>query len=299
MEITTEFPSIKKLLNTEFAIRYHDEKYELGEPGPGGPPDNYDIIIGRNTTFGFDEEIDFWDFDISLNEYTLKSAANNYYKIEYVKHLAGIFNSFKKEINLLRKEHEDTNQQALVLKDIQLELGAFEAEYYEVTIDSEAPRIVGLMHNSVKIIPNDQKKHKDDLAFIAFVVSEFLSQQKEYLQKTLDLLKQHIDNISEHNHLEHNSTVELSPDIEWKRSSTDLLELIVALQETNSLVYKRGSNSRKRLVETFEKLFSLEIKNAESMLTRATERKKDSSPYLTELQLSFDNYCKRKLERKE
>ena len=71
MNIDTTFPSLKKLLNTEFHINYHDEKFELGRPGYGGPPHDDDLVKGIRIPWGFVEEIDFWDFEISLNGYTL------------------------------------------------------------------------------------------------------------------------------------------------------------------------------------------------------------------------------------
>ena len=87
--------------------------------------------------------------------------------------------------------------------------------------------------------------------------------------------------------------------MEWKASDTDMLELIVALLESNSIRLNGEIPSRKELVSTFEQIFSLKLKDFESKLTRATERKKDTSPYLGKLKQSFDDYCLRKIERKE
>jgi len=84
----------------------------------------------------------------------------------------------------------------------------------------------------------------------------------------------------------------------WEASDTDLLELIVALVESGSLQNSTKSILRKEVIEFFSEIFGLEIKDAESKLSRATDRKKDLSPFLTKLKLNFEKYVQKKDELK-
>jgi hypothetical protein len=83
--------------------------------------------------------------------------------------------------------------------------------------------------------------------------------------------------------------------LQWKRSDTDLLELIVALNKSGSIYSNNSPMTRKQTIEFFETLFAYPIKDAESKLSRATERK-DPTPYLSFLKQTFENYVRKKLE---
>jgi hypothetical protein len=79
----------------------------------------------------------------------------------------------------------------------------------------------------------------------------------------------------------------------WCKSDTALLELIAALMEIKAVNNHQNNLTRKEAIDTFSKLFGIEIKDAESKLSRATERKRDVS-FPTALKESFDNYVIRK-----
>ena len=85
-----------------------------------------------------------------------------------------------------------------------------------------------------------------------------------------------------------------APKLIWKKSDIDLLELIVALIESNSIVNSQGSLTRKEAVEQFSTIFNISIKDYESKLSRGTERKKDVSPFLSSLKQAFDDYANSK-----
>lgn len=88
-----------------------------------------------------------------------------------------------------------------------------------------------------------------------------------------------------------------TPTLVWNKRDTDLLELITALVESRSIQNSTGSLTRTEAISTFQKIFGIEIKDAESKLSRATERKKSLTPFLDDLKLSFEQYCYRKVEK--
>jgi hypothetical protein len=83
--------------------------------------------------------------------------------------------------------------------------------------------------------------------------------------------------------------------LHWKKSDTDLLELIVALNEPGSIFCNNSAMTRKQIREFFENLFGMTIKDSESKLSKATDRKRDLAPFLTFLKQTFENYSKKKL----
>jgi hypothetical protein len=56
--------------------------------------------------------------------------------------------------------------------------------------------------------------------------------------------------------------------------------------------------SRKELLSCFESLFGMEVKNAESKLAKATERKNNPTVFLNRLQNAFNSYAEDKLDKK-
>ncbi len=84
---------------------------------------------------------------------------------------------------------------------------------------------------------------------------------------------------------------------QWKDSDTDLLELVTAIQKTNSLVRKDGNPlTRKELIDYFMDLFGRDIKNVEVKLARATNRN-EKTPFLDRLKLAFENYAEEKEDK--
>jgi hypothetical protein len=84
--------------------------------------------------------------------------------------------------------------------------------------------------------------------------------------------------------------------LQWKKSDVDLLELIVALNESGSIFCNNSAMTRKELREFFENLFGMTIKDSESKLSKATIRKRKLAPFLTFLKQTFENYSMKKLE---
>ena len=129
-----------------------------------------------------------------------------------------------------------------------------------------------------------------------FSLSRYWDIQIDVIEKLLRIIKTRIIIIEKTDDYvkEINSLSPLSL-VQWKKSDTDLLELIVALNESGSIFCNNSAMSRKQTIEFFENLFGISIKDSESKLSRATERKKDPAPYITFLRQTFINYSERKL----
>lgn len=88
------------------------------------------------------------------------------------------------------------------------------------------------------------------------------------------------------------------PQYVWKSSDTDLLELVAAIYQNRSIERKDGKTlTRKELVDYFQQIFDLKIKDPEGKLTRATSRKLNITPFLDTLKIAFENYGLEKDEK--
>jgi hypothetical protein len=86
--------------------------------------------------------------------------------------------------------------------------------------------------------------------------------------------------------------------LKWNATDTDLLELITAFHRSNIIVRSdKKEMKRKDLIDFFSQLFDMEIKDVEVKLTRATNRKMSTTPFLDKLKLAFENYVQEKEEK--
>jgi hypothetical protein len=83
--------------------------------------------------------------------------------------------------------------------------------------------------------------------------------------------------------------------LKWEGYDNELIELITALLENKSITLKTGKTTRKAVISQFEQIFDIKLKDAESKLSRSTERNDPDSKILTALQLAYINYVKRKV----
>jgi hypothetical protein len=287
--------SLQELLNLEFHIDYYSRKDKNGR---------LDMILEIPIGNAFEDSwmytvgLDFWNFNISINGFTVKDIVANDERIYYTSRLTDIYVSLVSEIENELAEKPDPKINKLFLISLQNKIELFLGRYYNIKIlerkDLFKP-LDGIWHNSVVLIPNDKRKHLPDTPYTKAIISIFLQQQKQIIENLLSWLVGRIQIVSESSGISFNNTKAINTSIQWKRSDTDLLELIVALNESGSIYCNNSAMSRKQTIEFFENLFSLTIKDPESKLSRATERKKDPAPYLTFLKQTFDNYSKKKL----
>ncbi len=95
-----------------------------------------------------------------------------------------------------------------------------------------------------------------------------------------------------------NEVQHIKPPYRWSKTDTDLIELITALFHSDSI--KRRDNkplTRKELIEYFTDIFDMQLKHAESKLSRTSERKKSRTQYIDLLKSTFENYIEEKDEK--
>lgn len=79
-------------------------------------------------------------------------------------------------------------------------------------------------------------------------------------------------------------------DYKWNATETDLLELVTALYKKEAFLRRDGKIIKRiQLINYFQELLGLEIKDVEGKLTRATDRN-DNTPFLEGLKGAFKNY---------
>lgn len=121
--------------------------------------------------------------------------------------------------------------------------------------------------------------------------------QLERLDRKLDLEKKALT----HQAIANNPVViqggDASP-YNWDASATDMLELVAALHKSDSLKRKDGRPlTRKELIDYFQQIFNMDIKDAEGKLNKATSRKKNMTPFLDGLKATFESYAEEKEEK--
>jgi len=80
-----------------------------------------------------------------------------------------------------------------------------------------------------------------------------------------------------------------SPALIWNKSDTDLIELTSALYMIKAIDKPSGSITRKDLLHTLCNIFGMEIKDAESKLSKATLRN-NPTKFLNNLKETFESY---------
>lgn len=81
----------------------------------------------------------------------------------------------------------------------------------------------------------------------------------------------------------------------WNASDTDLLEVVAALHKNNSIKQKDSKPlTRKELIDYFQQIFNMDIKDVEGKLSKATSRKKNMTPFLDSLKGAFESYAEEK-----
>jgi hypothetical protein len=158
-----------------------------------------------------------------------------------------------------------------------------------------------LKSNSITIeelLDNLKKSHG---SYIKNISDENLKERANYLyasilsEKNLGLFLERFERFQN----EKTPSIQPKTKIKWQKTDTDFLELVTALYESKAVNNESKNLSRKDAIKYFAEIFDIEIKDAESKLTRATDRKKDTSPFLTKLKEAFDSYCQKKDESDE
>lgn len=252
-----------------------------------------------------------WDFSITINGYTLERLVENRKKNDYQKYLEDLFIEYEslRDTESLKK-YSRADCFDLLSKEISLlqriQKGFFDDRNFLEEEDipgyeGTSPMLPLTSHVEIKIIASDSKKYDSEDGFLRACISDFLRIHQRIIKNTLDLLDLRMKWLEYTNDQTFNSnTIDITQHFEpliWCKNDTDLLELITALLEIKAINNQDHNLTRKEAIEIFSKIFNVEIKDAESKLSRATERKKGVSPFLSALKESFDNYAFKKEQK--
>jgi hypothetical protein len=285
---------IKQLICMDFYIEFHEKPYPKGK--------YYHQII--DDYWNFDPDIESWNYNVKINNFQIDNVIESYKSINYKKYLSSLRGEYLKDLNEKMKHFDNkgdylnhVNDQLDLIKNIKINYymsdekndDLYDFEFY-----------IKLTKNSlVNITSNDINKYQPNDDFNLLIISLILSQQLIFIDDAIEILQNRIVWISklDDNYFNAESqSKKVSSNLSWKKSDTDLLELIVALNESGSIFSNNSAMTRKQTIELFEDLFGITIKDPESKLSRATERKKDPAPYLSSLKQTFENYSKKKFE---
>lgn len=273
---------IKTLISTTFYFDYYDYPFKKGEPyfypemDPGD--DSYHRIIGYN------ENRKHFDFSVRIDDFPVKNAS--------IKENFALLHIYinQKYSQILNALQSDDFTPPNDFSDLVLLLENFLNNYYTYEVDGHWAKDTLVSHNFLQIIPNDLKKYDKNNSYYEYVLSEFFAHQKQMVGKILfEIRSYNVYTKMKTTTVQH---------LNWKGSDTDLLELIVALLEKDSL---RDNNdkkmTRKDAIKLFEGIFQMEIKDPESKLSRVSARNTGSLHYLDHLKAAYDDYLKRKEEK--
>jgi len=91
-----------------------------------------------------------------------------------------------------------------------------------------------------------------------------------------------------------------TPPFKWNSNDTDFLELFAALYQNESIVRADGKPlTRKEMLDYFQSILGLEIKDVEGKLTKATNRKLNMTPFIDSIKTAFETYAKEKENKLE
>lgn len=278
----TDFLQI--ISNFDFNIYFHKDK----KPGGKTRLVEHD---GYNS-WCTDPTDSYWEFDIELAGY--------YNFSEYGEFLQKKLDEFKEshDIKYLRQYSRADCYDLLINEKEKLEL--LKKGFFNQSLMNEVNNYGTLVYtdyNYYNINNSDPDKFCEDDFNINLGVSAYLVKKEEkivqainFLNIKLEWLKLSTDELF--SEAKKNSIISVMDNkLIWCKSDTDLLELVTALLEMKAINNSQNNLSRKEAIDIFSKIFGIEIKDAESKLSRATVRKKEISPFLKALKESFDNYA--------
>lgn len=295
---------VKIISSFEFHIIFNNEKHSEGLP-------RYDE---SDYSWHYDPNEDYWDFDININGYTLEKLIENRKNNGYKKYLESLFDEFElvRDTRSLKTytradcfdllSGEITVLERFKMGFYNMDRSIWEQDEDDPEYQGNPPAFPLATHSNIKVIPSESTKYDKEDIFIQACLSDFVRVQQGIFSKTLDSLKLRKEWLDYTNDQTFSLNETLGNKLKlnhlvWGKNDTDLLELITALLEIKAINNNRFNLTRKEAIEFFSKIFDREIKDAESKLSKATDRKKDVSPFLTTLKESFDNYARKKLKK--
>ncbi|MDA9791626.1 RteC domain-containing protein [Schleiferiaceae bacterium] len=158
-------------------------------------------------------------------------------------------------------------------------------------------------------IKHQKEKISEDI--VQQSILRYLNLQKRLLERTKELLKHRTALLRSNTTLlnpqpeQSNNTLPVAPNgqvelfhenpgfspLVWNRTSSDLLELVIALHRSNSISLSTGPIHQKDLIAIFSRFLNKELKFSNQVISALKRRKKPETSYTLELHQQYRFYC--------
>lgn len=258
-----------------------------------------EVKLGRNTGH---VALDLFEFqevlDLSFNGHTSL--------IEYDHHCESLLQGMKEQID---RRLTEVKFREVVVQDIDLlvhEVISQQKRYFP----KKSPEDWFLkLHFQIK-----HQKEKISDSIVQRSILRYLNIQHRLLERTKALLKHRTaflrtttasakvqpigkPSLSTSRHAAFNGQVDMFQDhspqspLVWNRSSSDLLELVVALHRSQAISLAKGSVRQKDLIELFSRFLNKPLKHTNQSISALKRRKKPETSYTLELHSHYLFYC--------
>lgn len=121
---------------------------------------------------------------------------------------------------------------------------------------------------------------------------EFLKNLKYNLRSEIQFVYDQIQHLSKDSNNIPSTNQSSDSGIKWRKHKIDLIELIIALHETESIFNDNKPMNQIDMISVFSDIFRFDLSDYENDLSQAKiKRKKGKAPFLNKLKIAFENYC--------
>ena len=136
-----------------------------------------------------------------------------------------------------------------------------------------------------------EKLRQDPVSILSKIKDNRLKNNTQYLVlagSTKTIIKNYLEKIE--SFVKTGTDSKFQTNLKWLKSDTNLLELIVALLESNSINNNLNDLTQKEAFNSFATFFQKELKDSHKKLNAARNRKKDEPSFLIKLDQFLQDY---------
>jgi len=283
---------LKALLSKRFTIKYYNSIFKKGIP-----------LFNPERIWTYDRLPiggEIYDFSIIIEEYEIENILSSPQNIDYRSYLQVLKRDFLRHIRMIPDTRFKYDTLKEILSELEIHLDEFTKEIIFEGWAEGQQKIND--HFEIELIPLDKKKFIEGCYFRQFT-SIILSHQKELIETTIRALSKELSD-KKYEKLFNQSdatqmNLESSSTINWTKSDTDLLELIIALYEYGAIQNTTKDLTQKDAIMIISSFFGKDdIKDVYKKLNAARMRKKEErANFLSRLAEELNNYYKKQDEK--
>lgn len=246
----------------------------------------YDSIVSELKR----QDITFQDASLPLpdDELALSLLFNGFSSsADYLHHLEKGYNRVKQELEQTLNLFSKPLQKIKLLNHCCCSTNNLKNKFNEETINGE--KILSHFALPDFKLPDPIKRRVSGFLAIQLAIIQdiesFVSHQIEFCKLTL-----------QYDILDVGGSVNAVSELIWNKSQSDLVELIIALYESNAITTPRGKLTKKDLLTVIGNFLNMPINNPYVRISQLISRKKENTPFLTALQKNFSNFAEDKFK---